>query len=57
VLALASSEKLLRLEGGDFEESDAELDAFLAELKKVKTIPIYVNKTQRITLLGNVQSA
>ncbi|WIA21892.1 hypothetical protein OEZ85_004263 [Tetradesmus obliquus] len=34
VLSAAASEKLSRLDGGDFEESDAELDAFLQELKQ-----------------------
>lgn len=36
VLSAAASEKLSRLDGGDFEESDAELDAFLQELKQVR---------------------
>ena len=36
VLSAAASDKLSRLDGGDFEESDAELDAFLQELKQVR---------------------
>lgn len=36
VLTAATAEKLSRLEGGDFEESDEDLDNFLQELRKVR---------------------
>jgi hypothetical protein len=35
VLTASTSEKLSRLDGGDFEESDEDLENFLQELKKV----------------------
>jgi hypothetical protein len=35
VLTAATADKLSRLDGGDFEESDEDLENFLAELRKV----------------------
>jgi hypothetical protein len=38
VLTASTADKLSRLDGGDFEESDEDLETFLADLRKVSTV-------------------